>query len=329
MEGCLLRVKMKDINPQLRPLALLMKPFTKAANTRTYRMIMKLMHQVAGKQVKGLQYQQEWIPRKRAGEKLRICVLGPKEKAGDATGILWLHGGGYAIGMPEMAGMSIPRKLIEEFGCVVVAPDYLLSIEAPYPAALEDSYDALLWMKDHAKDLGIRKNQIMVGGESAGGGLAAALCIYARDKKEVAIAFQMPIYPMLDDRMITESATDNNAPVWNSNTNEKAWKLYLGDLYGGDVPPYAAAAREKDYRGLPPAFTFVGDLEPFRDETIAFVDNLRNAGVEVNFEIYKGCYHAFDLLKPNADVSRQATEKTLAAFRYAREHYYAEQSFDF
>mgnify|MGYP001125490301 CR=1 FL=1 len=124
-------------------------------------------------------------------------------------------------------------------------------------------------MKAHAQELGIRDDQIMVGGDSAGGGLAAALTLYARDQQDVAIAFQMPIYPMLDDRMETESAQNNDMPVWNSKSNALAWRLYLAGLFGTDhVPPYAAPARADRYEDLPPTVTFVGDLEPFRDETI-------------------------------------------------------------
>lgn len=286
-----------------------------------------------------IQFIEEWIPRKD-GSKLRICIFKPlkheesvpgcmassETKWNGQPGVLWLHGGGYALGAPEQAKM-MAKRFIEVSNCVVVAPDYRLSVEAPYPAALEDSYEALLWMKSHAKELGIRDNQLMVGGHSAGGGLTAALTLYARDKGEVSIAFQMPLYPMLDDRMTSESATDNNAPVWNSKSNFNGWKLYLGRLFGTpDVPYYAAPARAEDYRNLPPTATFVGELEPFRDETIQYVENLKKAGVPVEFEIYKGCYHGFDQMCPKAAVSKKAITFIISSFKYAVEHYFAEQN---
>lgn len=218
------------------------------------------------------------------------------------------------------------KRLLDTKDCVIVAPDYRLSIDAPYPAALKDCYEVLLWMKEHAKELGIRDDQLMAGGESAGGGLTVALALYARDKGEVNLAFQMPLYPMMDDRMETESARDNNAPVWNSATNRWGWKLYLGELYGQDVPAYAAAARAEDYRNLPPAVTFVGDIEPFRDETIQYVENLRSAGVPVNFEIYKGAYHGFDIIHSKAQVSQTARKFLMDAFQYAADHYFAPQT---
>lgn len=212
------------------------------------------------------------------------------------------------------------RRIVIE---IVVAPDYRLSLDAPYPAALDDCHEALLWMKEHTGELGIRDDQLMVGGESAGGGLAAAIALYERDLGGVKIAFQMLLYPMLDDRMMNESAKENNAPVWDSDANRVAWGLYLADFAGKDVPPYAAPARATDFAGLPPTVAFVGDLEPFRDETILYVRNLRDAGVKVDFEIYAGCYHAFDRMNPYAEVSRKAIAFLMKSFKYAVEHYYA------
>ncbi len=228
------------------------------------------------------------------------------------------------MGTPEMSAERY-KSLIARSDCVVIAPDYRLSIEAPYPAALEDGYDALLWMKENAGELGIRDDQLMVGGESAGGGLAAALTLYARDKGEVNIAFQMPLYPMIDDRMITASAMNNNSPIWDSNTNQWAWKLYLGDLESENVPPYAAPARAAHFTCLPPAVTFVGDLEPFRDETIQFVEKLRKAGVPVDFEVFAGCYHGFDVVHPGAEVSKRALSFFLNSYEFAVTHYFAKQ----
>lgn len=276
-----------------------------------------------GKNIEGLRCEEEWIPRKD-GAPMRVRIYRPMDPKSNVPGILWIHGGGYAIGAPEM-NPEMYKALIRESDCVIVAPDYRLSTEAPYPAALEDCYDALLWMRDEAAQLGINKNQLMVGGESAGGGLTAALSLYARDKGEVGIAFQMPLYPMIDDRMITASAKDNNAPIWDSASNRCAWKLYLGELYGKEVPPYAAAARATDYSNLPPTVTFVGDLEPFKDETIQYVDHLREAGVPVDFELYEGCYHGFDMIAPKAEVSKRARAFLLRSFKYAVEHYTAEQ----
>ena len=321
-----MKVKFSMIDKDLRAYGRIMKILNNTFTERRFRLINKLMSKGTGK-IKDttMQFIEEWIPRKD-GTKMRMCIFKPLTPTENVPGVLWLHGGGYAVGVPEQAAM-MAKSFIKVSNCVVVAPDYRLSVQAPYPAALDDSYEALLWMKIHAKELGIRDNQLMVGGDSAGGGLTAALTLYVRDKGEVAIAFQMPLYPMLDDRMTSESAKDNNAPVWNSKSNLDGWKLYLGELFGtSNVPYYAAAARAEDYSNLPPTATFIGEIEPFRDETIQYVENLKKVGVTVNFKIYKGCYHGFDQLCPKAEISKKATTFIVNAFKYAVEHYFAEQN---
>lgn len=310
------------IDKELRATGRLMRIINGAFTENRLRLLGKLKVKVRVKD-KTIQFIEEYIPRED-GSRMRMCIYKPLESKDNVPGVLWLHGGGYALGSPEQA-LSIAKRLIEASDCIVIAPDYRLSVDAPYPAALEDSYAALLWMKNHTEDLGIRANQLMVGGDSAGGGLTAALTLYARDKGKVAIAFQMPLYPMLDDRMTSESAKDNDAPVWNSKSNYSGWKLYLGDLFGTpNVPCYAAPARAEDYSKLPPTATFVGDLEPFRDETIQYVENLKKAGVHVDFEIYKGCYHAFEQMCPKAEISKKAISFLVKSFEYAVNHYYAE-----
>jgi acetyl esterase/lipase len=277
-----------------------------------------------GKTDKNIDCSEQWILRDD-NSKMRVCVFKSLEPSGNVPGILWLHGGGYSMGTPEQ-GIGMARSFISKKHCVMIAPDYRLSVDAPYPAALDDCYTALLWMKNNAKSLGINDSQLFIGGDSAGGGLTAALSLYSRDKNEVNIAFQMPLYPMIDDRMQTESATDNNAPVWNSKSNYHGWKLYLGELFEKEsVPEYAAPARATDYSNLPPTATFVGDLEPFRDETILYVENLRKAGVKVSFRVFEGCYHAFEQVCPKAEVSKSAIEYITSEYAYAVENYFKEQ----
>jgi acetyl esterase/lipase len=192
----------------------------------------------------------------------------------------------------------------------------------PYPAALEDCCAALLWLRENGGRYGMRPDQVFIGGSSAGGGLTAALSLYARDAG-IPVAFQMPLYPMLDDRP-TPSNTGNTAPLWNSKSNARGWRLYLGGLYGQpQVPAYAAPARAETWAGLPPTCTFVGDIEPFFDETTAYADNLRRNGIPVHFKIFPGCFHAFDLVCPNTQVAKEAADFLEEAFRYAVGHYFA------
>lgn len=260
------------------------------------------------------------------GRDIKMLIFRPtvsKKEPEKTPGILWIHGGGYATGMAEMAYFSRPLALVKKYGAVVVCVNYRLSLEAPYPAALEDCHSALCWLKDHAQELGINDSQIMVGGESAGGGLTAALCMYARDKGTVNIAYQVPLYPMLDDRD-TDSSRDNHAPVWNTKRNHAAWKLYLKEL--AEIPPYAAPARQTDYRDLPPAYTFVGDIEPFYCETLTYIENLRAAGVEAKVDVYPRWFHAYDMFFPFMPMAKLAVSRFEKQYRYAVKHYFAPQS---
>lgn len=264
---------------------------------------------------------------KSAGKEIKLLILKPtknRRPREETPGILWIHGGGYITGMAEMVYISRAMALVKKFGAVVVAPEYRLSKEAPYPAALLDCYAALKYIKNNGAELGINTSQIMVGGESAGGGLAAAVCMYARDKGEVNIAFQMPLYPMLDDRD-TPSSQNNHAPVWNTKRNHIGWKAYLGEFWKKEVPAYAAPARQTDYSNLPPAYTFVGDIEPFYWETLTYIENLKKAGVEAKADVYPNCFHAFDMLLPTKKISRKAIAEFEKNYLYAAKHYFAEQ----
>lgn len=261
------------------------------------------------------------------GRKIPALVLSradDQNNMGNAPGVLWIHGGGYILGMKEMVHMSRAVDIVKKYGAVVVSPGYRLAWQVPYPAAVNDCYDALLYVKDHAGGLGIRDDQIMVGGESAGGGLCAAVVMMARDRHEVNIAYQMPLYPMIDN-FDTESSRDNHGKVWNTGRNHFGWKVYLRKDAKKAVQPYAAPARQTDFTGLPPAYTFVGDGEPFYQETLDFIENLKKAGVEADVDVYPSNMHAFDMVEPDLDVSRQAIQKFNEKFGYAKEHYFAKQ----
>ena len=256
---------------------------------------------------------------------LRVLVYEPVKKVENAIGLLWLHGGGYLNGLPEQESEYFKKYLLAT-GCVVFAPDYTLSLEKPYPQALNEAYATLKYMVENAEEYGINTDQIFIGGLSAGGGLAAGLSLYARDQGEINIAFQMPLYPMLDDRMITESSKDNDAPIWTSKANRFAWNRYLGDLAGtDDVPIYAAPARAIDYTNLPPTLTFVGGLDLFKDEIINYVEELMKAGIEVQFQVYHGAFHGFEVAAFWKNIAQSANDYTLEGFKYAAENYFKPQ----
>lgn len=251
------------------------------------------------------------IPVENRTVKLKILTPKKRRPASETAGILWIHGGGYATGMAGMVHISRAAGLAGKYGAVVIAPAYRLAGRHPWPAGLEDCYAALRYLYDHAEQLGVARDLIMVGGESAGGGMTAALCIKVRG--EIPVAFQMPLYPMLDDRD-TDSSRCNHGISWGTRRNHAAWKLYLRGLGGKTPPPTAVPARETDFVGLPPAYTFVGDREPFYRETLNYAEALNNAGVPAQVDVYPTGLHAFDMLLPFRKSSRQAAARFEAAW---------------
>ena len=192
------------------------------------------------------------------------------------------------------------------YGCIGASVQYRLAPETPYPGPLDDCYAGLAWVHRNADELGVDPGRIGIGGQSAGAGLAAGLALLARDRGEVPVAFQLLIYPMLDDRQITPSSAWSD-PIWPPSANAYGWTAYLGDRKGGpDVEPYAAPARATDLAGLPPTLIAVGAIDGFSDEDIDYAVRLRHAGVPVDLHVYAGAPHGFEGLAVGAAVSRRA-----------------------
>lgn len=243
--------------------------------------------------------------------KIKILLLRPKKQNKLLPGILWIHGGGFATGMASMVNFSRGKSIAKKYGAVVISPEYRRSIKYPFPAAFDDCCEALEYMHKNAKKLGIDENRIIVGGESAGGGLAISVCLYARDIANIPIMLQIPLYPMIDCND-TISSKDNHGHVWNTRRNKSAWKLYLRNLYNDkNISKYASPSREKDYTNLPPCYTFVADGEPFYTETLKYIDDLKKANIKAKVDIYHGNTHAFDMMLFWTKNAKQAKEKLL------------------
>ncbi|MED3352691.1 alpha/beta hydrolase [Bacillus thuringiensis] len=254
-----------------------------------------------------------------AGEML-VKIYEPVEKNLDKLpAMLWIHGGGYVMGHPDMDDVLCER-FVQTAECVVVSVDYRLAPEHPYPAAIEDCYAGLVWMTNEADSLGIDVNRVAIAGASGGGGLTAALALMARDKGGPSIIFQMPLYPMLDSHNITPSSyeiIEDNA-TWNRSNNLTAWNMYLGKKNDtNEPPPYAVPSRADNLTGLPPTYTCVGQLDLFRDEIIEYVTRLAQAGVDVEFHLYPGCFHCFEVFVPEAEVSQRASQNYFDAMARA------------
>jgi len=218
--------------------------------------------------------------------------------------IYWIHGGGYILGSPMPVEPTLNRW-VEQLGCVIVAVDYRLAPEHPYPAAHDDCFTGLSWTAGHADELGIDLERTVVVGASAGGGLAAGLTLALRDRGTLTPAALVLIYPMLDDRTTTQVGPDTSL-LWNAYANRLGWRAYLGALAGStDLPPYAVPARAEDLAGLPPTTLSVGAADLFADETVAFARRLMAAGVRTELHVYEGGCHGLEVIAPNAEISRR------------------------
>lgn len=254
------------------------------------------------------------IPGPPGAPDLGVIVYQPSADAGPAPCIFHMHGGGYVMGAaaPLEPGH---RAMVARLGCVIVTVDYRLAPETRHPGPVEDCYAGLTWTFANAAALGIDPARIGVSGESAGGGLAAALALLARDRGEYRLAFQHLIYPMIDDRTCRTGTPHPHTGefIWTPHNNAFGWAALLGVEPGSEgVSPYAAAARAEDVAGLPPTFISTGALDLFLEEDLEYARRLLRAGVPTELHVYPGGFHGFDLA-PGATVSAAARRDSLAA----------------
>jgi len=230
--------------------------------------------------------------------------------------LLWIHGGGFVLGD---ARESLPflQRVVQETGAIAVSVQYRLAPETPFPGALDDARAALGWLWDQAAALGVDPGRIAVGGQSAGGALAAGLVLRVRDEGGPSVAFQLLDIPVTDDRALTVSAQAyTDTLVWNRNNAELGWKAYLGGG-NGPVSPYAAPARAEDLRGLPPTFISVNQYDPLRDEGIEYARRLAQANVQTELHLYPGTFHGSAGILPTAAVSARQNADLIQALAKA------------
>lgn len=272
----------------------------------------------AGKQTRaGLIWRKDYsVPGAVGDPPVRIRAYRPLGADRMLPCLYWIHGGGHISGSLDLDD-ALCESVVEAVGCAVVSVDWRLSPENPFPAAAEDCYAGLRWVIGNGDVVGIDVRRVVIGGSSSGGGSAAGVALMARDRHELAIAGQLLIHPMLDDRPPESPERAIRYPkVWNSASNELGWRSYLGDAYGTDeVSEYAAPARAVDVSGLPQTFIGVGELDLFVDECIAYGQRLIAAGVSAEFHVYPGATHGFSTFAPAARVSRQFIRDRNAALR--------------
>ena len=254
----------------------------------------------------------EWVD-----EEVSVRVFRPKAARPLSPALLWIHRGGLIIGTAAMADQMC-REVSERLGVVAAAVEYRLAPEHPFPTPLEDCYAALRWL---ARQPGIDPERIAIGGDSAGGGLAAALALLATERDEVYPVLQLLSYPMLDDRTTTRTDIDpRRLRIWSQDNNRLGWGAYLGSAARGDVPPLAAPARYEDLSALPPAWIGVGTNDLFHDEAVDYADRLQRAGVATTLRLVPGAYHGFDVIEKKAKVSRSYRQEQLDALDAALNH---------
>jgi acetyl esterase/lipase len=253
----------------------------------------------------GIDFTEHRIAGPNSGPEVRALLYRPSPANSILPVLLHFHGGGLVFGSPE-GRHSVSADLARTLRCLVFSVDYRLAPETEYPGAVEDGYCALKWLHQNAKALNVDRERITLIGESAGGGLAAALTILARDRGEYSIASQVLSYPMLDDRPSTTAGYPTiGEHVWTRQHNQFGWESYLGAKFDSDVvPPYAAAARCRDYKNLPTTYIACGNIDLFIVECMAYAQALIRCGTAVELRTYAGAFHGFDLIE-GAGVSRR------------------------
>jgi acetyl esterase/lipase len=265
-----------------------------------------------------VELEERQVPGPEGAPDLSVLILRPAQGSGPWPGIYHTHGGGMVLGNNRVGADEV-ALWVDEIGAVGVSVEYRLAPEHPHPAPVEDCYAGLVWTSKHADELGIDPSRLVIAGASAGGGLAAGTALMARDRGGPALSHQILMCPMLDDRGVTPSSQElDNEGVWDRTSNVTGWTALLGDARGGpDVSPCAAPARAQDLTGLPPAFIDVGSAETFRDEDIEYAARLSQAGISVEFHLWPGGFHGFDMMAPQTALAQIARATRLAYLRRA------------
>lgn len=257
------------------------------------------------------------VPRTGAPS-IRLVTFERENSTGIRPVLIWMHGGGYVVGSPEQ-DIAFVAKLLDRFDIVVASVDYRLAPEHPFPAPLDDCFTALEWVVEQSEVLGIDPSRLVVGGQSAGAGLAAALAQRALDQGPVTPIFQVLIYPMLDSTTVARKPKAGNGSfVWTPRNNRYAWKSYLGrDPSKGPFPDYAVPAARTEFEGLPAAWIGIGSLDLFYEENRAYADRLKKAGTNCVFYVADGAYHVFNAIFPDATTTKRFNESMFEALNAA------------
>jgi len=248
--------------------------------------------------------------------KIRLRVYKSITVSEPAPALLWIHGGGYIVGSPEQ-DEAYAFEIATELGIVVVSVDYRLAPQHPFPTPLDDCYSALAWIHTNAQRMAIDPRRIATGGASAGGGLAANLVQLAHDRGEIQPAFQLLVYPMLDDKTALRTEIAHaELLTWNQESNRYGWEAYLQQPAGSaQVPAYSVAARREDFTNFPPAWIGAGTLDLFHAEDVAYAQKLKDCGVTCEIVAVPGAFHGFEALNDDAPIIRDFRKSQKSALK--------------
>ncbi|MEU4807373.1 alpha/beta hydrolase [Actinosynnema sp. NPDC023587] len=284
------------------------------ANRAHFDTIVPPVGQIVGD--RPVEVEERTVPGPPGAPDVELTIIRPRGGVVDAPALYGIHGGGMVLGNRYFGIDGLIADVLR-FNAVAVSVEYRLAPEHPAPAAVEDCYAGLVWLSEHAEELGVDRDRIVVTGASAGGGLSAGVSLLARDRGGPALAGQMLMCPMLDDRNESVSSRQyDGRGAWDRNNNDTAWNAILGPLRGTDeASPYQVPARMADLSGLPPAYVDVGAAEIFRDEATEYATRIWATGGQAELHVWSGGYHAFAGFSPDAVVSRAAEAVRLSWLR--------------
>lgn len=247
---------------------------------------------------------------------IEVLVFKPRNISSNAPCLVYCHGGGFFIEAAQ-AHKKMMFEYAQKANCVIVFPHYRVSLNNPFPTSLEDCYSTLKWTNDNTKLLGIDKDKIAIGGDSAGGNLAACIAQMALDRQEISLCFQLLVYPVCDHKLSTVSMqTFQATPLWNAPSSKLMWDVYLKGKDRKNLPNYVSPLQRTDLNGLPPAYIETAEFDCLRDEALLYSQKLKDTNIKVELNQTKGTIHAYDIIEKSS-ITQDSIQRRVIALQQA------------
>lgn len=247
---------------------------------------------------------------------IEVLVFKPQNIQADAPCLVYCHGGGFFIEAAQ-AHKKMMFEYAKKANCIIVFPHYRVSLNNPFPTSLEDCYSALKWTNDNTKMLGIDKEKIAIGGDSAGGNLAACIAQMTLDRQEISLCFQLLVYPVCDHTLSTASMqTFQDTPLWNAPSSKLMWEVYLKGIDRNNLLNYVSPLQRADLKGLPPTYIETAEFDCLRDEALLYAQKLKDTNINVELNQTKGTIHAYDIIEKSS-ITQDSIQRRVKALRQA------------